>query len=385
MKKTWRQIAALLCAGILLSGCTFSDSLQTNEIRSVWGPSRPSLPPRTVFFATDREPDGAGGFSLHWGGALRCGRATVAISNALTAPKPDPILMPIACDGGAALEDFARQVVAAAKGCGRVLLIVHGYNQTFRSGLLHGAQLAIDARWPCAVVTFNWSSEAKFNRYAADLERSGYAVPHLIALVRALRGAGLGLDLLGHSMGARISLGALSALCAAPERIAGELILAAADVSDEPGNDDFGRLLARDASCVGRTTIYASDNDMALMASQSIHGGVPRAGREPQSDMQYAKDGAAVEVIDASLAPGDPAGHGYFLFSYEMVSDIMAVLAGVPIRERAAAGGLACADWNGTTCAKGGGYYSLVVAEDRHPDWSSRLARHLLPVILPVQ
>ena len=85
-------------------------------------------------------------------------------------------------------------------------MIVHGFNLTFRNSLLHGAQIAMDSQWRCATLLLNWSSEGMFNRYAADIERSGYAVPLLIELLRALNAAGVTPDILGHSMGARIVL-----------------------------------------------------------------------------------------------------------------------------------------------------------------------------------
>src|SRR5437868_2463765 len=173
--------AGILAAAVmLLSGCTLSAALRHDEIRSVWGPGR-ALPPQLVFFATDRAPRGDG-FGEAWGGVAHCGRTLVPIANAVTQPPPDPALQPIACDGPAAMAAFANQiaVTARARGCNKVLLIAQGFNLTFRIGLLHGAQLAMDAQWPCAVVAFDWSSEGRFDRYAADIERSGYSEPVLI-------------------------------------------------------------------------------------------------------------------------------------------------------------------------------------------------------------
>ena len=76
---------------------------------------------------------------------------------------------------------------------------------------------------------------------------------------------------------------------------------------------------------------YASDNDVALMTSESVHGGIPRAGRVPLQDMQYVGKPelyGRVDLVDATLAPGDPAaGHGYFALAYEMVDLITATRA----------------------------------------------------------
>ena len=305
------RAVVVAAAAMLLGGCTLSVTLRHDEIRSVWGPGR-ALPPPTVYFVTDRSPSGAG-FSQSWGGVAHCGRARVPIANAVSAAAPDPSLEPIACDGAAAMAAFAGQVAAAARArnCNKVLLIAQGFNLTFRVALLHGAQVAMDSQWSCAVLAFDWSSEGRFNRYMADVERSGYAVPVMISLLEALHTAGLETEVLAHSLGARIAMAATGAVCSTPRPVVGEMVLVAADVSAEPGNDDFAQLLKRDAPCTRRITIYASDNDLALMASRSLHGGVGRAGQSPLAAMQYQSPG--IEVIDSSLAPDDLSGHAYFI------------------------------------------------------------------------
>ena len=373
----------MAAAAMLLGGCTLSAALRHDEIRSVWGPGG-ALPPPTVYFATDRSPSGTG-FSQSWGGVAHCGRARVPIANAVSPAAPDPVLEPIACDGPAAMAAFAGQVAASARArnCNKVMLITQGFNLTFRIALLHGAQVAMDSQWPCAVLVFDWSSEGRFNRYMADIERSGYSVPVLIGQLDALQGAGLETEMVAHSLGARIAMAATGAVCSKPRPVVGEMILVAADVSAEPGNDDFAQLLKRDAPCTRRITIYASDHDVALMTSRSVHGGVSRAGQAPLADMQYR--GPGIDVIDASLAPSDVSGHAYFIFSYEMLTDMMWTLHGASVAERAAKGGLGCADWSGGACATGTGRYVLNVAPERQPDFGRRILSHVAPILLPLQ
>jgi len=280
---------------------------------------------------------------------------------------------------------FAGQLAASARarGCNKVMLIAQGFNLTFRIALLHGAQVSMDAQWRCPVLVFDWSSEGRFNRYAADVERSGYSVPILIGLLQALRAAGLETDMVAHSMGARIAMAAVGSICSEAKPLVGEMILIAADVSAEPENDDFSQMLKRDAPCTRRVTIYASDNDLALMASRSLHGGVSRAGQVPLADLQYR--GSAIDVIDASLAPSDLSGHAYFIFSYEMLTDIMWTLNGAGLAQRVANGDLVCADWSGGNCASGSGRYILKVTPDRRPDFGRRLLRQVAPILLPLQ
>ena len=382
-KKMLRAVMAV-AVSCLLAGCTLSAALRQDEIRSVWGPGR-ALPAPTVFFATDRAPEGDG-FSLHWGGVAQCGRATVPIANAVSAARPDPKLERIGCESPQAMAAFARTIAAAAKAknCSRVLIIVHGFNLTFRNGLLHGAQIAMDTQWPCATLLLNWASEGMFNRYAADLERSGYAVPLLIDLLRALNAAGMTPDILGHSMGARVTLSAVGSLCSSPTPVVGEMILIAPDVGADPVNNDFRRLLTRDVQCARRATVYASDYDLALMASESIHGGVPRAGQQPLAHLNYADP--KIEAVDATFGPGDPSGHAYFVFAREALADLMWLLEGASLRERAERHDtLVCQDWQQSRCADGGGRFLLKVADARKPGLGRRVLRAVWPLILPFQ
>src|SRR5579871_211529 len=168
--------AALVLAGALaVSACTFSDSLLNSDIRSVWlAPGSPVAHP-TVVFVTDREPDGGKfGYGLHWDAATHCGTAQLAIPSAFasgTTPAwPDiDARSAVACDGDTDMSGYAQALAHQAHDlkCGSALLFVHGYNQTFRSALLRAGQIATDTRWACAAALFSWSSEGKFDRYAA--------------------------------------------------------------------------------------------------------------------------------------------------------------------------------------------------------------------------
>jgi esterase/lipase superfamily enzyme len=381
---TIRKAAFATLAALALSGCTLSAALRHDEIRSVWGSGR-NLPAPTVFFATDREPDGDG-FSLAWGGTPRCGRAVVPIANAVSPARPDPKLEHIGCASPAQITAFIQAVAAEAKSrnCDRVLVIVHGFNLTFHNGLLHGSQIAMDTQWRCATLLLNWASEGMFNRYAADIERSGYVVPLMMELLRRLNEAGLKVDVLGHSMGARIALSAIGSLCPEPRPLVNQLVLMAPDVGADPKNDDFRRIISYDVRCVARATVYASDYDLALMASESVHGGVPRAGQQPLQNLSY--EDARIDAVDATFGPGDPSGHAYFVFAYEALTDLMWVLDGASLQARAEQHGtLACQDYKGSLCAAGGGRYLLKVADDRKPSLSRRVLRAVWPLLLPFQ
>jgi esterase/lipase superfamily enzyme len=400
MQQGWIGAALLLCAGAILGGCTLSDSLRHDDIRSVWARPDNAAVTETVFFATDREADNSTlGYGLHWDSAAHCGVAQVTIPTAFRAgamPRWAKAEKPrtIDCDGKQDMEAFAHAVADAAKAahCGSVLLFVHGYNQTFQTALMRSGQLATDTQWGCVNAAFSWSSEGKYDRYAADIERSGYAVPVLIDMLRALAATGLKVNVVAHSMGNRITMTALASLCAhRSQHLVNELLLVAPDVSAEHDNDDFGHLLEHSAACVHRATIYASENDLILITSEGVHGGIPRAGRVPDKDLQYVEGPyGLVDVIDASRAPGDPFGHGYFVLSYEMMDDMMLALASVAVENRAGdslPGGptLVCANADAMPCLGTARRYLLKVAPGRGPDFQTRLLRRLWPLIFRVQ
>jgi esterase/lipase superfamily enzyme len=385
-----RALCVVLLCAAGLSGCTLSDSLRHDDIRSVWTEPAGTQTVESVVFATDRAADEASplGYGLHWDAGIHCGVAQVSIPGAFAAgqmPRWAKADKPrtVDCDANGEMDAFAAEVAAQAraKNCDRVLLFVHGYNQTFNSAVMRVAQLAADTQWHCAVALFSWSSEGKFDRYAADIERSGYSVPELTLALRALAAAGIKTEIVAHSMGARVTLTALAAICARhPLAVSDQLLLVAPDVSAEHDNDDFGHLLARSAPCVSRATVYASDNDLILVTSEGVHGGIPRAGRVPARDLQYIREGK-VEVVDASAAPGDPFGHGYFVLSYEMMDDMMWTLAGLPAAVRARPDALG----GPTLLADANGRYALKVAAARGPDRQTRLLRALWPLIFRVQ
>src|SRR5689334_1059529 len=398
------RIILVLCAAFTLFACTFSDSLRTSDIRSLWAAPGNAVAHPAVIFATDREPDDSKfGFGLHWDAETHCGVAKLSIPSAFVAGvAPDwpgvDTRDDIACAGRSEMAGFAAALAHQAElhNCHAALMFVHGYNQTFRSALLRAGQIATDTQWPCASALISWSSEGKFDRYAADIERSGYSVPVLIELLRATSTAGLTMNIVAHSMGARITLSALSALdgtCRTRGKpIVEELILAAPDVSSELYNDDFDHLLERSTACVHRVTVYASAGDMVLIASESAHGGIPRAGREPMSDLTYVSrtPGHVVDVVDATLAPGDKIGHGYFVQSYEMMEDMMWVLAGESIETRATQTPLHpptvfCYEKNRVPCDDAASTYALHVSRERRPDWLLRALRSLVPITSPFQ
>jgi esterase/lipase superfamily enzyme len=243
-----------------------------------------------------------------------------------------------------------------------------------------------DTKSGCIAATFDWTSEGELNRYLPDIEHSAYATPLLSELLRALSAQGLRIDILAHSMGNRVLLQSLSALSRRTdpprEDFVDQIVLAAADVGADPGNNDFAHLLNDARPFAHRITIYASAGDAVLAVSAVAHGDVPRAGHRPIGDGRLQTPGAGdhiVDVVDATDAPAELLGHSYFGMSLEAISDTALILRDIPISARTDT--LVCRSHDDGPCNAAAPHYHLIVADDRKPDFFVRLIRKLAPLV----
>lgn len=328
-----------LALAAFLGGCALDDS---GPVRSVFRPADARATAAKVIFVTDRAADPAapGGFGKAWAGAASCGSADIVLPPARLAGEEEKWgyiarteATPCAGPDGHLAGAMAQIIAAAkAKSCDTVLLFVHGFHTGFDGAVLKAGQIAHDAQTGCVAAAFSWSSSVRLDRYIADIEHSAYAEPLLEEFLRALADSGLKVQMVAHSVGARMSLAALSAIARGRGKVrpgfVSELVLAAPDIGTEKGDDDFAHLLRDAAPYAGRITLYASDNDAVLKVSQGAHGGVERAGNRPD----YASH--VVDVIDASRPPADLLDHSYFAMSYEAIYDMTLALRGVSLQDR---------------------------------------------------
>lgn len=376
---------------ILLAGCAIDDS---GPVRSVWRPADAKPTYLNVVYVTDREPDSAaaGGYGPHWADKASCGTAEAVVPAALL-PGEDPkwgyvaATRPAACANGQRSLGTAAELIkkqAADRHCHTVFLFIHGFHTGFDGAVLRAAQVSHDTQTNCAVATFSWTSEARLDRYTADIEHSAYAEPFLAELLRELAESHLHVTILAHSSGARLLLATLSGFAHSryPVRdsFIDELVLAAPDIGAEKGDSDFTHLLVDTTPYAKRTTIYSSKLDGVLLASQYAHGGIPRAGT--MTDLSFRGDNIThvVDVIDSSQPPADLLDHSYFAMSYETIADMTMVLDGVPTADRLKsydgwAPTLVCKDKD-VPCTT-----PLAVATDRHPRLVTRLAVTVMPLI----
>jgi esterase/lipase superfamily enzyme len=379
---------AVLALAMLAGGCTLDDS---GPVRSVFRPENGKSAYLRVVYLTDRAPDAtaAGGFGHQWADAPSCGAADAVLPPARISGEADnwgyiTKTTPAACAGPGGSVGGAVALIAAeakAKHCNSVFLFVHGFHTGFDGAVLRAAQIAHDAQAGCAIAAFTWSSAVELDRYAADLEHSAYAEPLLGEFLRELSESGLRVTVLGHSMGGRMTLATLSAIARGREKVRpgfiDELVLAAADVGIEKGDDDFANLMRDAAPFAKRTTIYASGGDAVLEISKGAHGGVTRLGREPLADLAYQANDAThiVDVIDATPVPADLLDHSYFAMSYEALYDMTLTLRGVPLADRLKPNGA----WPPTLVTGENGGNTL--ATKRSPRLISRILIKLVPLL----
>ena len=141
---------------------------------------------------------------------------------------------------GGALDNVLRLHLSALPSGAPILIMIHGYRYSLRHAPLspHTGILSLapgkgrTRSWPRRMgfgrtlgedglcIAFGWEASGTLWRAHAEAARAGLALALLIARLRAL-GAGP-VDLMGHSLGARVALTALPAL---PEGSVGRMIL----------------------------------------------------------------------------------------------------------------------------------------------------------------
>jgi len=127
--------------------------------------------------------------------------------------------------------------------------------------------------------------------------------------------------LIAHSMGSRPVLRGLQQLVQTHPELATrvtELILAAPDIDADTFKGQIAPAL-EDAHVAG--TLYVSSKDMALAASEKLHGSFPRLGDVSAGPVVVPN----IDTIDVSLVDsGDFLGHGYF--ASKLLQDIYALM-----------------------------------------------------------
>jgi esterase/lipase superfamily enzyme len=159
---------------------------------------------------------------------------------------------------------------------GTALVFVHGFNTTFRDGVVRLAQIVWDMQFHGVPILFSWPSAGGVLNYLYDLNSALGARPRFQELIRRLRAEAAveTVHIIAHSMGNLVVLDALNELANAgtlPDL--SEIVMAAPDIDI----DMYKTLAAKIRPLTRGMTLYASANDRALVVSRKA-AGKPRAG-----------------------------------------------------------------------------------------------------------
>jgi esterase/lipase superfamily enzyme len=277
-------------AGAIYSGERARDWSLTNLIVSI--------PPDSVRKAGD----------VQWPKALPANPATDFVTL-----KADPI------DPKGARAWFRR----TAKHGHRLLVFVHGFNNTFEDAVYRFAQIVHDSGTDAAPVLFTWPSRGSVLDYIYDKESATYSRTALETLLTKANNDPDVSDItvMAHSMGNWVAAEALRQMAIRHGHILPKIrnvILASPDIDVDVFRSQFLDIPPPRP----RITLFVSKDDRALAVSRRISGGIDRLGAiDPDIEPYKSKlESAGIVVIDLTkVKTGDSLNHGKFAESPEIV------------------------------------------------------------------
>ena len=198
-------------------------------------------------------------------------------------------------------------------------LFIHGYNVTFEDAARRTAQITYDLGFEGAPVFYSWPSQGTIPAYTVDEQNIEWAQANLRSFLEDFftRSDAQRVYLIAHSMGNRALTRAVASLLSDKPALRTrlkEVILTAPDIDA----DVFKRDIAPALTAAGRpVTLYASSEDLALVASKKVHG-YPRAGDSGQGLVVVR----GIETVDATSVDTSLVGHSYFAESRSVLSDM---------------------------------------------------------------
>ncbi len=219
--------------------------------------------------------------------------------------------------------DLRHQMQKSAKK--KALVYVHGFNTSFEKAACRTAQLCHDLHFAGLPVFYSWPSRGVISAYEADgrqAKRSAIHLQHFLDEMTKYSGVEE-FYLVGHSMGTRVLIESyLNLLKSQPTRASRikEVILAAPDVDRKQFRLRLAPAMRKHAVPV---TIYASQEDLALEASQLKHRGNPRLGDSDHGGCIVS----GCESIDVTFSVSRGVGHEYFTKSLAVLKDLKQLIS----------------------------------------------------------
>ena len=201
------------------------------------------------------------------------------------------------------------------------LLFVHGYNTSFDTAVYRTAQIAYDLKFDGAPFLYSWPSGGGFASYTYDQNSAAQSEPFMrkfLEMVVNETGAKK-VSVIAHSMGNQPLLRVLQSIKSSkPDSVViSQLILAAPDVD----RHNFENIVSTIKGLAEGVTLYAANNDKALIASRAFHGGA-RAGDVPENGPIVMPE--VLDTIDVSAVSTDSLGlrHSGYAENNALLNDI---------------------------------------------------------------
>lgn len=301
----------------------------------------PAATEHRLFILTTREASDVSGAFYGAGRAPELGLASVVVTvppthvaGRLERPgnlPPDPRTEFAVVDPSVYASDTAfiaaidRELATRPRDQRRLLLFIHGYNNTTSDAILRLAQFVHDTGFPGVPVLFTWASAARAPRYVYDLNSALVARTKLkqaAAILAATKATSV--DVFAHSMGTFLTMeGLVEAQQTGrldPRGRIATVILASPDIDIDLFRSQIAQLPDRFRR---KMYLLVSKDDGALRVSRLIAGGVPRVGAADTDELEKL----GVTVIDLSDIDDSSAGsHSKFAGSPEVVQLIGAGL-----------------------------------------------------------
>jgi esterase/lipase superfamily enzyme len=325
----------LMLVALLVAGCTRPPDLIGIDNPAIPVESVPDLTRHQIFIATTREASEVTGAFFSSGRAPEIGLASVVVTvppthvvaelERPTRLPPDPrteftVVDPVVYSTDEAfISQVRRELARRPAGERRLLLFVHGYNNTASDAILRMAQFVEDTGFEGVPVLFTWASAASASRYVYDLNSALVARAKLKDITAILERTGAeSVELFAHSMGTFLTMEGLvdGAQTGRLDRRASKInhiVLASPDIDLALFRSQLTEL---PPSIREKMYLLVSEDDGALRASRLIAGGVPRVGA---TDAEELED-LGVTVIDLSKIDDSSSGsHAKFAGSPEVV------------------------------------------------------------------
>ena len=208
---------------LVLAGCSRPPELIGIDNPVIPAASVPDLNRHRIFITTTREASEVVGAFYSAGRAPDLGLASVAVTvppnhvlGHLERPQrlpPDPrtefaVVDPVVYRTDASfISEINRELATRPAGQRKLLLFVHGYNNTTSDALLRLAQFVEDTGYQGVPVLFTWASAASARRYVYDLNSALVARVKLKDMTDILvRTEAESVDVFAHSMGAFLTM-----------------------------------------------------------------------------------------------------------------------------------------------------------------------------------